>query len=357
VIVKNQYVYHQLSKTQVIDSRQVPEYAGYGQLSPQLRTMRYWLKKYYTWPWSFCIEFTGLSCVGKVRDRVDVLIVSHVDLNLSFRPFHLGIKGVFSKDCSFSQSLLSFLLSPPQLPYAMSNITEPDGGVLVLADDSVDDVDDDQDGGVRLDTFETVRTASPRSFSPCLTASCSSHSPRPPSSRLSSSTALIHQDMIMASLSGSNNLRDIEWIRQALAEGRYHVRAWERLQVDWSSQDNNLECNHAAPWTGPDGKAVGVVTPISHHENFSSPGVLLCEDARSPDCHVWWHILLNRPKCDICFCKPCDRLQAKTRDNRLKNEKHRQKPAKQKRNVERAGKREEYELAQRQLAQKGVSQL
>lgn len=143
--MKNQYVYHQLSKTQVIDSRQVPEYAGYGQLSPQLRTMRYWLKKYYTWPWSFCIEFTGLSCVGKVRDRVDVLIVSHVDLNLSFRPFHLGIKGVFSKDCSFSQSLLSFLLSPPQLPYAMSNITEPDGGVPVLADDGVDDVDDDQD--------------------------------------------------------------------------------------------------------------------------------------------------------------------------------------------------------------------
>ena len=35
-------------------------------------------------------------------------------------------------------------------------------------------------------------------------------------------------------------------------------------------------------------------------------------------------------------CKP------KTRDNRLKNEKHRQKPAKQRRNAERAGKREEY---------------
>ena len=27
----------------------------------------------------------------------------------------------------------------------MSNITEPDGGVPVLADDGVDDVDDDQD--------------------------------------------------------------------------------------------------------------------------------------------------------------------------------------------------------------------
>lgn len=68
--------------------------------------MRYWLKKYYTWPWSFYIKFTGLSCVGKVRDRVDVLIVSLVDLNVSFRPFHLGIKGVFSKDCPLSQFLL-----------------------------------------------------------------------------------------------------------------------------------------------------------------------------------------------------------------------------------------------------------
>lgn len=179
----------------------------------------------------------------------------------------------------------------------------------------------------------------------------------------------------MASLSGNDDLRNIDWIRLALAEGRYHVRAWEILQVDWSFQDNNLEvehtrlsillhpnpnihqCNHAAPWTGPDGKAVNVVTPISYHEKFSSPGVLLCEDARSPDCRVWWHFLLNCPKCDIWFCKPCDRLQAKTRDNRLKNEKHRQKPAKQRRNVERAGKREEYGLAQRQLAQKGVSQL
>ncbi|THY27734.1 hypothetical protein D6C99_10607 [Aureobasidium pullulans] len=260
----------------------------------------------------------------------------------------------------------------------MSNITEPDGGVLVPADD--DDVDDDVDndddqdvtrpnlcfrdqqlilyqGGVRLDTFETVRTESPRSFPPCLTSSCSSHSPQPPSPRPSSSTALTHQDMIMASLSGNDNLRNIDWTRLALAEGRYHVRAWERLQVDWSSQDNNLECDHAAPWTGPNGRAVGVVTPISHHEKFSSPGVLLCEDARSPDCRVWWHILLNCPKCDIWFCKPCDRFQSKTRDNRLKNEKHRQKPAKQRENAERAGKREEYELAQQQLAQKGVSQL
>ncbi|THX66990.1 hypothetical protein D6D05_10028, partial [Aureobasidium pullulans] len=194
-------------------------------------------------------------------------------------------------------------------------------------------------------------------FSPCLTSSCSSHSPRPPSSRPSSPTALIHQDIVMSSLSGSNNLRDIDWIRQALAEGRYHVHAWERLQVDWSSQDNNLECNHAAPWTSPDGRAVGVVTPISYHEKFSSPGVLLCEDARSPDCRIWWHVLLNCPKCDIWFCKPCDRFQSKTRDNRLKNEKHRQKPAKQKRNAERAGKREEYGLARRQLAQKEVSQL
>ncbi|THY71909.1 hypothetical protein D6C86_08979 [Aureobasidium pullulans] len=215
----------------------------------------------------------------------------------------------------------------------MSNITEPDGGVLVLADD--DDVDDDQDGGVRLDTFETVRTASTRSFSPCLTSSCSSHSPRPPSSRPSSSAALIHQDMIMASLSGNDDLRN---------------------EIG-SDKPSPKVCNHAAPWTGPDGKAVGVVTPTSYHEKFSSPGVLLCEDARSPDCRIWWHFLLNRPKCDIWFCKPCDRLQAKTRDNRLKNEKHRQKPAKQRRNAERAGKREEYGLAQQQLAQKGVSQL
>lgn len=41
-----------------------------------------------------------------------------------------------------SQSLLSCLLSSTQLPHAMSNITEPDGGVPVLADDGVDD---DQD--------------------------------------------------------------------------------------------------------------------------------------------------------------------------------------------------------------------
>lgn len=47
--------------------------------------------------------------------------------------------------------------------------------------------------------------------------------------------------MIMASLSGSDNFRNIDWIRLALAEGRYHVRAWERLQVDWPPQDNNLE--------------------------------------------------------------------------------------------------------------------
>ncbi|THX11010.1 hypothetical protein D6D13_05015 [Aureobasidium pullulans] len=245
-----------------------------------------------------------------------------------------------------SQSLLSCLLSSTQLPHAMSNITEPDGGVPVLADDGVDD---DQDGGVRLDTFETVRTALPHSFSPCLTSSCSYHSPRPPSSRLSSSTALVHQDMVMSSLSGNDNVRNIDWIRLALAEGRYYVRAWEILQVDWSSQDNNLECNHAAPWTGPNGRAVGVVTPISYHEKFSSPGVLLCEGARSPDCRIWWHILLNCPKCDIWFCKPCDRFQSRARDNRLKNEKHRQKPAKQKRNAERA------ELAQQQLAQNVAS--
>ena len=94
-------------------------------------------------PWSFFTKYTGLSCVGKVRYRVDLLIVSLVDLNVSFRPFHPDIKSVFSIYCPLSQSLLSFLLSPPQLPYAMSNITEPDGGVPVLAD--VDDFDDDQD--------------------------------------------------------------------------------------------------------------------------------------------------------------------------------------------------------------------
>lgn len=138
----------------------------------------------------------------------------------------------------------------------MSNITETDGGVPVPAD--VDDFDDDQDvsrpnlcfrdqqlilyqGGVRLDTFETVRTEPPRSSSPCLTSSYSTHSPRPHSSRLSSSTALTHQDMVMAFLSGNDNLRNVDCIRLALAEGRYYVRAWERLQVDWSSQDNNLE--------------------------------------------------------------------------------------------------------------------
>ncbi|CAD0018197.1 unnamed protein product, partial [Aureobasidium pullulans] len=286
-----------------------------------------------------------------------LLIVSLVDLNVSFRPFHPGIKNVFSKYCPLSQSLLSFLLSPPQLPYAMSNITEPDGGVPVLADDGVDDVDDDQDGGVRLDTFETVRTASPRSFSPCLTSSCSYHSPRPPSSRPSSSAALIHQDMIVASLSGNDDLRNIDWIRLALAEGRYHVRAWERLQVDWSSQDSNLECNHAAPGTGPDGKAVGVVTQISYHEKFSSPGVLLCEDARSPDCRVWWHILLNRPKCDICFCKPCDRLQAKIAItvSRMRNI-ARSPPSRGEMSSALASVKS-IGLAQQQLAQKGVSQL
>ncbi|TIA27586.1 hypothetical protein D6C78_11054, partial [Aureobasidium pullulans] len=257
---------------------------------------------------SFYTKYIGLSYVRKVRDRVDVLIVSLVNLDVSFEPFYPGIKSVFSKYCLLN------------------------GGVLVLANDGVNNVNDDQDGGVRLDTFETVRTALPYSFSPYITSSCSSYSPRPPSSRPSSSAALIHQDMIMASLSGNHDLRNIDWIRLALVEGRYHVHAWERLQVDWPSQDNNLECNHAAPWTGPDGKAVGVVTPISYHEKFSSPGVLLCEDARSPDC-------------------------PKTRDNRLKNEKHRQKPAKQRRNAERAGKREEYGLAQQQLAQKGVSQL
>ncbi|THW55927.1 hypothetical protein D6D19_10660 [Aureobasidium pullulans] len=321
--------------------------------------MRYWLRKLVHVALEFLHQIHRTELRWEVRDRVDVLIVSLVDLNVSFRPFHLGIKGVFPKT-AHSANLCFRSFSPHRTHHTQY------GGVLILADDGVDDVDDDQDGGVRLDTFETVRTASPRSFSPCLTSSCSSHSPRPPSSRPSSSAALIHQDMIMASLSGNDDLRNIDWIRLALAEGRYHVRAWEILQVDWSFQDNNLEvehtrlsillhpnpnihqCNHAAPRTGPDGKAVDV---------FSSPGVLLCEDARSPDCRVWWHILLNRPKCDIWFCKPCDRLQAKTRDNRLKNEKHRQKPAKQRRNVERAGKREEYGLAQQQLAQKGVSQL
>lgn len=48
----------------------------------------------------------------------------------------------------------------------------------------------------------------------------------------------------MSSLSGNDDLRNIDWIRLALVEGRYHVRAWERLQVDWSSQDNNLEVEH-----------------------------------------------------------------------------------------------------------------
>ncbi|THW62292.1 hypothetical protein D6D20_04469, partial [Aureobasidium pullulans] len=335
VIVKNQYVYHQLFKTRVIDSRQVPECAGYGQLSSQIRSMRHWLRKIVHVALEFLHQIHRTELHWEGARSTALLIVSLVDLNVSFRPFHLGIKGVFPKTAhSVNLCFRSF-----------SSHRNYHGGVPVLAD--VDDFDDDQDGGVRLDTFETVRTEPPRSFSPCLTSSCSSHSPRPPSSRPSSSAALIHQDMIMASLSRNDDLRNINWIRLALAEGRCHVRAWERLQVDWSSQDNNLECNHAAPWTGPDGKAVGVVTPISYHEKFSSPGVLLCEDAHSPDCRVWWHILLNCPKCDICFCKPCDRLQAKTRDNRLKNEKHRQKPAKQKRNVERAGKREEYGLALR----------
>jgi hypothetical protein len=50
--------------------------------------------------------------------------------------------------------------------------------------------------------------------------------------------------MVMSSLSGNDNVRNIDWIRLALAEGRYYVRAWEILQVDWSSQDNNLEVEH-----------------------------------------------------------------------------------------------------------------
>lgn len=50
--------------------------------------------------------------------------------------------------------------------------------------------------------------------------------------------------MIVASLSGNDDLRNIDWIRLALVEGRCYVRAWERLQVDWSSQDSNLEVEH-----------------------------------------------------------------------------------------------------------------
>jgi len=69
----------------------------------------------------------------------------------------------------------------------------------------------------------------------------------------------------MASLSGKDNLRNIDWIRLALAEGRYHVRAWGRLQVGWSSQDNNLEvsANQPSPHSSRGNSDICLVQPRS----------------------------------------------------------------------------------------------
>jgi len=50
-----------------------------------------------------------------------------------------------------------------------------------------------------------------------------------------------HQDLVVASLSGANNIKHNAFVRQALEDGRYYVRDWTRLHTGWTSQDSNLE--------------------------------------------------------------------------------------------------------------------
>ena len=50
-----------------------------------------------------------------------------------------------------------------------------------------------------------------------------------------------HQDLVVASLSGANNIKHNAFVRQALEDGRYYVRDWTRLHIGWTSKDSNLE--------------------------------------------------------------------------------------------------------------------
>ncbi|THX91532.1 hypothetical protein D6C78_08450, partial [Aureobasidium pullulans] len=133
-----------------------------------------------------------------------------------------------------------------------------------------------------------------------------------------------HQDLVVASLSRANNIKDNAFVRQALEDGRYYVRDWTRLHIGWTSQDSNLECNHAAPWRRYDGRPVKPTTIVAYEHMFGEPGVLCCEDGRSALCRIWHHNLMICRKCDTLYCLPCGKMHE---DRPKVNAKHRARPA------------------------------
>ncbi|THW15288.1 hypothetical protein D6D24_05031 [Aureobasidium pullulans] len=142
-----------------------------------------------------------------------------------------------------------------------------------------------------------------------------------------------HHGLVVASLSGANNIKHDAFVRQALEDGRYYVRDWTRLHTGWTSQDSNLECNHAAPWRRYDGRPVKATTIAAYEHMFGEPGVLCCEDGRSALCRIWHHNLKICRKCDTLYCGPCGKMHE---DPAKENTKHRARPAALKRKAKRA---------------------
>ncbi|KAG9530701.1 hypothetical protein KCU93_g2497, partial [Aureobasidium melanogenum] len=210
----------------------------------------------------------------------------------------------------------------------------------------VNNDDDDDDGGVRLS-----RSSSPRPLTPPPVTSRSSESLHGQPERAGtassgtstnvqspapvSSASMSHHDMALASLINANNVQDIHEVRKAITRGFYHVRDWNRLQPGWDPYDSNLVCTHTGLGRGRSGVAVKPPTCVSHVKMFGRPGVLLCEDGRSPECRLWHHNLLHCHQCDTFYCNACCKLH---QDLKKVNAKHRERPSTLKRKAARAAK-------------------
>ncbi|THX70952.1 hypothetical protein D6D04_09715 [Aureobasidium pullulans] len=107
-----------------------------------------------------------------------------------------------------------------------------------------------------------------------------------------------HQDLVVASLSRANNIKDNAFVRQALEDGRYYRRY--------------------------DGRPVKPTTIVAYEHMFGEPGVLCCEDGRSALCRIWHHNLMICRKCDTLYCLPCSKMHE---DRPKVNAKHRARPA------------------------------
>ncbi|CAD0111424.1 unnamed protein product [Aureobasidium uvarum] len=102
-----------------------------------------------------------------------------------------------------------------------------------------------------------------------------------------SSSFISRRDLALASLAHAN-IADMEPVRQAILDYRFFARDGTRLNLGWTIQDSNLECNHPGPWTDFRGQRVPLPRPVYYNQMFDEEGVLLCEDGRSGEkCRVW----------------------------------------------------------------------